>query len=75
MTLDAFAAFWRELSSNGLWIKELDKITLIQVYGQAGRSFSTDCGDGCYDPYVYVTDVGTFASSVAMMAAMNHIMV
>jgi hypothetical protein len=64
ITSDALAIFHKEdfqITNFGL----KDGNPYIQVQGQAGRSFSTDCGDECYYSYVFVTDQGTLASSVA----------
>lgn len=60
----AFALFFKEdfqITNFGL----KNNNPFIQVQGQAGRSFATDCGDECYYSYVFVTDQGTLADSIA----------
>lgn len=64
LTYDALAIFNKvdfQITNFGL----KDGNPYIQVQGKAGGSYSTSCGDECYYAYVYVTDKGTFASTVA----------
>lgn len=61
---NAFAIFYKEdfqITNVGL----NNNHPFIKVQGQAGRSYSTSCGDECYYAYTFVTDRGIFALTVA----------